>query len=193
MRVYALFIAVSIVAGPPIVGAARSVASCAGFPRCPTRSLTPGAVATQDAHVVCNRSTKTVRYVTASEKQNVYANYHVDPAAKVRAEKLTAASGADDVDEVRSSGLNPAMPGKPGPGGATYEIDHLIPLELGGSNDISNLWPQSYVAPWGAHIKDELENRLHKLVCAGTITLPEAQNAITSNWIKAYEKYVAGS
>jgi hypothetical protein len=28
--------------------------------------------------------------------------------------------------------------------GRNYEIDHLIPLELGCSNDLSNLWPQLY-------------------------------------------------
>src|SRR5947209_1740062 len=30
----------------------------------------------------------------------------------------------------------------PKPGG--YEVDHLISLELGGSNDIKNLWPETY-------------------------------------------------
>ncbi len=38
-----------------------------------------------------------------------------------------------------------------------YEIDHLISLELGGSNSIRNLWPQSYLTqPWNAHVKDRL-------------------------------------
>ncbi len=169
----------------------QGATSCSGFPLCPTSSITPGAIATRDKNVVCTQSTKTVRYVSASEKQQVYTNYNVDPSTKLRAEKLVKNTGAADVDEVRSSGLNPEMPGKPGPGGARYEVDHLIPLELGGSNDVTNLWPQSYVSTWGAHIKDELENRLHKLVCAGTITLPEAQDAIKTDWIKAYRKYVA--
>jgi hypothetical protein len=40
-----------------------------------------------------------------------------------------------------------------------YEIDHLIPLELGGSNALKNLWPQSFqTQPWNAHVKDYLEN-----------------------------------
>jgi len=49
-----------------------------------------------------------------------------------------------------------------------YEIDHLISLELGGSNSIRNLWPQSYLTqPLNAHVKDQLENKLHALVCKG--------------------------
>ena len=44
-----------------------------------------------------------------------------------------------------------------------FEVDHLISLELGGSNSIKNLWPQSYqTQPWNAHVKDKLENELHR-------------------------------
>lgn len=39
--------------------------------------------------------------------------------------------------------------------------------------------------PWNAHVKDALKARLHALVCAGTITLPDAQRAIATNWIAA--------
>jgi hypothetical protein len=72
-----------------------------------------------------------------------------------------------------------------------YEVDHLISLELGGSNDIGNLWPQSYrTEPWNAHVKDKLEDRLHALVCAGKMSLPEAQKAIAGDWISAYRRWV---
>lgn len=72
-----------------------------------------------------------------------------------------------------------------------YEIDHLISLELGGSNSIRNLWPESYVTqPLNAHVKDRVENKLHKLVCAGTLPLEQAQREIAADWTKAYEKYV---
>jgi hypothetical protein len=72
-----------------------------------------------------------------------------------------------------------------------FEIDHLISLELGGSNAIANLWPQSYhTRPWNAHVKDALEDRLHALVCRGTLTLPAAQAAIRADWIAAYRQYV---
>jgi len=72
-----------------------------------------------------------------------------------------------------------------------YEVDHLISLELGGSNDIANLWPQSYVSePFNAHIKDKLENKLHALVCSGRITVETAQKAIANDWTAAYRQYV---
>jgi hypothetical protein len=72
-----------------------------------------------------------------------------------------------------------------------FEIDHLISLELGGSNDIKNLWPQSYTTtPYNAHLKDTLENKLHKIVCSGQINLSEAQKEISTDWIDAYKKYV---
>jgi hypothetical protein len=71
-----------------------------------------------------------------------------------------------------------------------YEVDHLISLELGGSNSIRNLWPQSYTGSYNAHQKDILENRLHKLACNGSLPLEEAQRAISGDWIAAYRKYV---
>lgn len=72
----------------------------------------------------------------------------------------------------------------------SYEVDHLISLELGGNNDITNLWPQSYTIQWNAHDKDRLENKMHKLVCEGNLDLPTAQFEIATDWIKAYKKYI---
>lgn len=74
-----------------------------------------------------------------------------------------------------------------------YEQDHLISLELGGDPaDPRNLWPQPYAGKCGARIKDRLEDKLHSLVCAGKVTLAEAQRAISQNWIEAYRKYIGG-
>ncbi len=70
-----------------------------------------------------------------------------------------------------------------------YEVDHLISLQLGGSNSIRNLWPQSYqTQPWNAYIKDALENELHAQVVDGRMDLETAQRMIATNWIAAYQK-----
>ena len=70
-----------------------------------------------------------------------------------------------------------------------YEVDHLISLELGGSNSVRNLWPESYSISWNAHVKDALENRLHSLVCSGNISMAEAQKEISTDWIASYQKH----
>jgi hypothetical protein len=71
-----------------------------------------------------------------------------------------------------------------------HEVDHLISLELGGSNAITNLWPEPYAGRWGARTRDILENHLHDLVCSGVLTLRHAQHVEATNWVAAYKKYV---
>ena len=67
--------------------------------------------------------------------------------------------------------------------GADGELDHLVSLELGGSNARANLFPEA--AP-GSHDKDRLENALHAEVCAGSLSLRHAQRLIATNWVRAY-------
>jgi hypothetical protein len=70
-----------------------------------------------------------------------------------------------------------------------FEIDHLVSRELGGADDVKNLWPESYSGQWNAHQKDRLENRLHKEVCAGHMSLQAAQSGIAADWTRLYVKY----
>ncbi|MCE9585608.1 HNH endonuclease [Candidatus Nomurabacteria bacterium] len=72
---------------------------------------------------------------------------------------------------------------------SNYEVDHIISLELGGSNDISNLFPESYTISNGARVKDTLENYLHSQVCSGAISLTGAQKAISGDWTVAYQNW----
>jgi hypothetical protein len=73
---------------------------------------------------------------------------------------------------------------------SSYEEDHLISLELGGSpKDPKNLWPEPYNIPNGARVKDKLENLLHKMVCNGSISLAEAQREIATDWLFYYNNY----
>jgi hypothetical protein len=66
------------------------------------------------------------------------------------------------------------------------ELDHLVALALGGSNDATNLWPENYRGLLGAHAKDRLENYLHDAVCSGRMPLKTAQETIATDWVKAY-------
>ena len=70
--------------------------------------------------------------------------------------------------------------------GSSLEIDHIVSLELGGSNDIANLFPEKADAHPGYHVKDKLENALHRLVCSGEMTLHAAQAGIAGNWQALY-------
>lgn len=69
-----------------------------------------------------------------------------------------------------------------------YEYDHLVPLELGGArNDPRNLWPEPGPSP---NPKDELESALRDMVCAGQLSLAAAQQAIASDWMASYRRFV---
>lgn len=125
----------------------------------PDPVLTPGAVRTTDKAEICDTKTSTVRNVSGSLKLQVYRRY-----------------------------------GMPGPSGTfpgtdvqgPWEVDHLISLELGGSNDITNLWPESYSQAMGAHQKDRYENYLHKQVCSGQMSVEDAQRQIATDWMAGY-------
>lgn len=129
----------------------------------PDPNLTPGqADPTKTAEILCAKG---------------YTTKHVRPTSSytTRLKKY----------QMEDQGLK----GNPG----DYEEDHLISLELGGDpiNPL-NLWPQPWKPEPGAKAKDALENRLHKMVCAGQISLEQAQKEIALNWWQAYQKYVGG-
>jgi hypothetical protein len=83
------------------------------------------------------------------------------------------------IDQMRAYGMTNLTP-------RDVEEDHQIPLELGGHpTDPKNLWPEPRRSVGGqAETKDELENRLHALVCAGRMTLIEAQQCIAVDWVE---------
>jgi len=71
-----------------------------------------------------------------------------------------------------------------------FELDHLIPLELGGSPaDPANLWMEPYERPegtaalgTGSQTKDKVEDAARAAVCAGRVSLADAQRRIVANW-----------
>src|SRR5665213_301752 len=72
------------------------------------------------------------------------------------------------------------------PYGRTIEIDHIVALELGGSNDIANLFPEPGSGPANYHVKDRVENRAHDMVCAGTLGLRATQASMAADWEALY-------
>lgn len=135
----------------------------AAEPVAPDPKLTPG-VKTDIVDVCKTKWGKDHRFVTQKMKEFVFAEYHVTAAQR-----------------------HVVVKGKKK---ARYEIDHLISRELGGADDVKNLWPESYYGPWNAHDKDRIENKLHSLVCNGTITLSDAQAMIRTDWVAAYKRFI---
>jgi hypothetical protein len=85
-----------------------------------------------------------------------------------------------------------------------YEVDHLVSLELGGSNTsdprssdyLKNLFPEPYSLvidgrQMGAREKDRAEDATHRAVCKGEISLREAQKQISSDWTVLYRRFVS--
>jgi hypothetical protein len=66
------------------------------------------------------------------------------------------------------------------------ELDHLIPLSLGGASTDANLWPQLREGPSNVADKGALALRLNRRVCSGQLGLRAAQHAIATNWLTAH-------
>ena len=70
---------------------------------------------------------------------------------------------------------------------AEFKIDHLIPPEMGGADTLDNLWPQSLRAkPYGADRKELLTELLLVRIRKGEMTLAQAQEQISRDWIDAF-------
>jgi hypothetical protein len=66
---------------------------------------------------------------------------------------------------------------------SAYELDHFIPLGVGGSSDLSNLWLEPIVE---ARAKDHDEALVHKKVTSGEWTLQQGQQYIRDHWTIHY-------
>lgn len=126
----------------------------------PDPARTPGVTRPLTVQTICaTKWGKDARAVTEAMKRQVAATYGLPRASIVGFTK-----------------------------GPCCEFDHLISRELGGADDVRNLWPQPWIA---AKQKDRLENKLHALVCAGSLSLADAQHQIATDWVAAYTTYVS--
>jgi hypothetical protein len=69
-----------------------------------------------------------------------------------------------------------------------YDMDYLVPLELGGANVYANIWPVS-TSGVGFHQKEQLNARLRVLVCQGALSLNYVQTTLESDWYALYLRY----
>lgn len=131
----------------------------------PQPNLTPGVAGDATKEQLCSSKfhTRDVRLVTDEMKRQVFGSYKIKcwPVMTPKAAGVEACS--------------------------VFEVDHLISLELGGANDVRNLWPQPIAE---ARRKDVLENWLHAQVCAGALALKDAQQRISTNWVAEYQRMV---
>ena len=77
-----------------------------------------------------------------------------------------------------------------------YECDHLVPVAIGGSSALTNLWPQPMDE---AHRKDRLEVELQRRACVAFRTLVPAEAAavlaqeqreVADDWVAAERRYM---
>ena len=135
-----------------------------GWPALPDRRCTPGTV---DPNVTQDNIHSTI--CVSGYTSTVRPSSYVTGKEKIVSMRAYSASGST----------------------GDYEYDHLVSLELGGSPNVAaNLFPEPYAGPYGARVKDRLENRLHDLVCSGQVSLATAQYQEATDWIGAYRQYV---
>ena len=79
----------------------------------------------------------------------------------------------------------------PQPRGA-FEVDHLIPLAIGGNNEISNLFLEAAEPRPGYHEKDLVEIYLRQQVCARKMDLGPAQEQVATDWVAIYRAFSPG-
>ena len=134
----------------------------------PDSKFTPGAI---DSRLIADTSGK--HHVVNRVEANLCAkDFRTGPWRKV--------SESEKKNACKEYGITEGCPGP------AYELDHLISLEIGGSDDVTNLWPQPLNQ---ARIKDHgTEDPLPKLVCSGKITLKDAQECISKDWVSCMEK-----
>jgi len=176
-------------------------------PRLVAQTSSPATRPTPIAHTSHPKPPKPTASKSSSPKPPRHTTYPNIPAADFPRPALTPgvalavtraqicisgyASGARDVSDAEKGAVYARYDVTWVP--YAHEVDHLISLELGGSNVIRNLWPEPYAGAWGARTKDVLENRLHELVCEGRLALASAQRQEAQDWVAAYRRYVGSA
>lgn len=169
-----------------VIGSVLGVAYGAKAHKEPASSETLRVIARADTYAFQSRSKLTECVI-----RGAYPDPECTPGAifeKATKEEICRPGYSRSVRDVSSAkkesiyaayGITTRSPGE-------YKIDHLISLQLGGSNDAANLFPKAAEPRPGFHEKDEIENYLHAQLCSGDITLRESQILISRHWLEVY-------
>ncbi len=167
-----------------LVGATGFSLRAADHAMYPDAKLTPGATDGRVTQATIQKTvcqvgyTTTVRDVTEAEKAEVLRRYGIRKEDTIK----TVVDAKTGKKKVIALGV----------------YDHLISLELGGTNAIANIWFQFYdAAPGqsgylGARDKDVVETNFAHRMCKGEITLEQAQRLIRTDWVAAYQSIKKG-
>jgi hypothetical protein len=75
------------------------------------------------------------------------------------------------------------------PEGRSFEVDHRVPLCIGGADVRENLWPQEGWQHPNFHDKDRLEEEVCRMVCRDhSMTLQTGQAIFLGDWIAGYRQ-----
>jgi hypothetical protein len=106
---------------------------------------------------------------------------------------------------VCAAGFRPPVPGRPSENKvfrdygiprsrrARYRVLALIPLRLGGSEQLRNLWPLALARHPGVAEKQQLDLTLRRLACGGRMTIAAADRTVATDWVSAYRSLVPGA
>lgn len=148
------------------------------WPIHPPDDITPGAIREELSleDILATKWGDDPRRVTSKMKQEAFENYDL--------------SGYDDTTY------------RPDEYGRSWQIDHLIPRQMGGADEMENLWPAPYgevfdpnfpayttEAPWNVVRKDITANRLMQEVREGRMSLEEARERIQGDWTQTYMEF----
>jgi hypothetical protein len=129
----------------------------------PDAKLTPGVIASSDVATVCHQPS------------------HAKGIFSPRSRLVSAADQAAVFSAYRISAQQAKH----------YGLDFLIPLQLGGANTRTNIWPMPLNRGLGFHQKEILNIRVHILVCHGEMRIDQAQHAFETDWVKLWSQYGA--
>ncbi len=127
--------------------------------------------------------------MAAAQLPNNY--YTPGKAEKVDVKQLCAATFESSAKPVADWQKNSALE-RYGvrPENFSGELEHLVPVSLGGTNDPDNLYPFHAQGEYTAEAKQRLAQKLHELVCDGKLSLKQAQDVFKKDWTKGYKQYL---